>query len=321
MNRQELHVIVGTGPLGLAVARVLREQGKRARLVNRSGSVAEAYGAEVVQGDITRPASALKACQGATVLYHCAQAPYHRWPEESPPLMDGIIQTAIKTGAKVVYGDNLYMYGEVQGPLKETLPHQATHRKGRTRSMLSRQLLEAHHQGKIQATIGQASDFYGPHVRLSSLGELVFENALKGKSAQMLGSPHTPHTFTYIDDFARALVLLGQKAEALGQSWHVPNAPTISAGQFVEMVYSQLGRKPRLQSIPRFGAKLLGLVNPMVREVGEVFYHHDRPYIVDHSKFEQAFGAQFTPTAEGIRRTLYWYQNTSHVAVPRSSMT
>ncbi|GGJ32913.1 NAD-dependent epimerase/dehydratase family protein [Deinococcus roseus] len=309
VNPSELHVIVGAGPLGLAIARELKHQGKKARIVSRSGKVVDSCGAEVVKGDITNPASALNACHGATVLYHCAQAPYHRWPEESPPLMDGIIQTASKLGAKVVYGDNLYMYGEVKGPLKETLPHLAHTRKGIIRSQLANQLLEAHKKGLVRATIGQGSDFYGPHVRLSSVGELVFRNALQGKGAQYLGSKTTPHTYTFIDDFARALVLLGQDERALGQSWHVPNAPTVSAGEFVDMVYGQLGRKTQLMVIPRFGSKLLGLINPMVREVNEVFYHHDQPYIVDHSKFERTFGAQYTPLKDGIQQTLAWYRS------------
>jgi nucleoside-diphosphate-sugar epimerase len=124
--------------------------------------------------------------------------------------------------------DNLYAYGPVDESLTETLPHRATGPNGRTRAEIAEALLRAHEAGRIRATIGRSSDFFGPHAHLSTVGDRVFARALEGKPAQVLGNPDVPHTVTYIEDFARALVTLGEREEALGQVWHVPNPESVT---------------------------------------------------------------------------------------------
>ena len=187
-NNHELHVIVGTGPLGMAVMRELRSRGKRVRVVNRRGQADVPAGVEAAQADITDLAAAREACQGATVIYNCTNAPYTEWPEKFPPIMDGIIEVAAATGAKLVSADNLYMYGLVSEPLTEDLPYAATGRKGRTRAQMATTLVEAHKNGKVRATIGRASDFFGPGGIDSAVGELVFRPVLGGKAVNVLGN-------------------------------------------------------------------------------------------------------------------------------------
>ena len=117
------NVIFGAGPLGLAVARRLASAGETVRLVNRTGNALVPPGAEVVAADASNPAAAAEACKGATVVYHCATAAYGRWAQVLPALMNGIIEGATAAGAKLVYGDNLYCYGVVDGPIREDLPY------------------------------------------------------------------------------------------------------------------------------------------------------------------------------------------------------
>jgi nucleoside-diphosphate-sugar epimerase len=265
MNERNLHVVLGTGPLGLAVARHLAAKGDRVRAANRAGRADLPKGVEVVGADVAVAADAKRACAGAAVVYHCANPPYARWSELHPPLMDAVIEGSAAAGSRLVFGDNLYAYGPVDGPLTEDLPYLATGPNGRTRARIAETLMRAHGSGRVRATIGRGSDFFGPNAHLSTIGDRVFTRALEGKPAQVLGNPDVPHTATYIEDFARALVTLAEQDEALGEVWHVPNAETVTARRFVQMVFETAGHPPRLRPAPRWGIAMVALLNPTLR--------------------------------------------------------
>lgn len=303
------NVIFGTGPLGLAVARRLVSSGAEVRLVNRSGKADAPKGAEVMAADATDPTAAHRACEGAAVVYHCATAAYGRWAQFLPPLMTGIIEGAASAKAKLVYGDNLYAYGPVDGPLREDLPYRPIGPNTRSRAEVATTLMNAHASGKVRATIGRASDFYGPHVHQSKAGDGVFARALAGKQAQGLGDPDAPHTYSFIDDFASGLVTLAQRDEAMGEVWHTPNAETVTTRRFVEMVFAKLGRPARLQLAPKFAITLLALFIPPMAAVKETMYQSEHPWVVDHSKFTRAFGGQPTPHDQAIEQTLAWFRS------------
>jgi nucleoside-diphosphate-sugar epimerase len=311
-----VQVVVGAGPLGLGVARRLVGKGHRVRAVNRSGHAKLPDAVEVVAADASDAASFAAALSGATVVYHCANAPYHTWPKTLPPIMTATIEAAAEADAAIVYGDNLYAYGPASGPLTEDLPYRPKGRNPTTRAALATALMQAHEAGRVRATIGRASDFFGPHVRVSQAGERVFGSAIAGKPAFVLGNPDMPHTYTFIDDFAEALVALGENERALGEVWHVPNAETVSTRAFVERIFSQLGAKPRLRVMPDSLLALLALASPTLRAVKQVAYQLQQPFVVDHSKFAQAFGTHPTPQPEAIRRTLAWYRDRNDSAVP-----
>ena len=309
MNEQSLHVVLGTGPLGLAVARHLTARGDRVRAANRAGRADLPDSVEVVSANVAEAADAKRACDGAAVVYHCANPPYAKWPDLHPPLMDAIIEAAGAAGARLVFGDNLYAYGPVDGPLTEDLPSLATGPNGRTRARIAETLMRAHEAGRIQATIGRGSDFFGPHAHLSTVGDRVFARAIAGKPAQLLGNPDVPHTVTYIEDFATALVTLGERDEALGQVWHVPNAEAVTIRRFVQMVFESAGHPPRLRAAPRWGIAMAALFNPTLRAVREQLYQSERPWVVDSSKFERAFGWSATLLPDAIAATVAWFRN------------
>lgn len=302
------NVIFGTGPLGLAVARRLMSLDKEVRLVNRSGSLAGLTGVEVLAADASDPAAARIACDGARTVFHCATHSYGQWQNVLPPIMNGIIEGAAAAGARLVYGDNLYAYGRVDGPIREDLPYRPVGPNTKARAEVATALMNAHASGKVRATIGRASDFYGPRARQSKAGDGIFGRVLAGKPAQVIGNPDVPHTLTFIDDFGSGLVTLSQEDRALGEVWHVPNAETLTTRQFIEMVFGQLGKEPKLQPVPRIVLNLLGLFVPPMAAVNETMYQSNRPWVVDHSKYLSAFGGQPTPHEAAIARTIAWYR-------------
>ena len=308
MATNELHVIFGTGPLGSAVMRELVRRGKTVRMVNRAGRASVPTGVEVVSGDATDPASVRKVCQGASVIYQCAQPPYQDWVAKFPAIQAGIVAGAAQSGARLVVGDNLYMYGAVDGPISEDLPYTAHTKKGRLRGQMAKAILEAHQSGQVRATIGRGSDFYGPQVLDSTLGERVFYPALAGKAASAIGNLDLPHTYTYIEDFGRGLVTLGEHDEALGQAWHIPNAPTTSTREILNILFEEIGQPAKMSGMGKTMMRLGGLFIPGARETVEMMYEFEKPFVVESRKFQEAFG--FTPTShrDGIRCTIEWYR-------------
>ena len=310
------HVVFGGGPLGLAVLRALEKRHWLARLATRSGKPAgsAATSFEWVAADATDSSSVQRACAGASVVYHCAGAPYDRWAELLPRMMDGIAGGARVAEAKLVYGDNLYAYGKVAGPMREDLPSNPNTRKGHVRAQLSDRLLEAHHKGALRATIGRGSDFFGPNVLQSHAGARLFPQALAGKPTDVLGNADKPHTFTYIEDFGEALVALGERDEALGKAWHVPNPETLTRRDFIERVYRFAGTEPKLRMIPRFVVAMMGLFDPTLREVHEMLYQFEDDFVVDSTRFTNTFGTTATPLDDALRATLDWYRRAHTVA-------
>ena len=311
MNQVPQHVILGTGQLGLAIMDELVAQGHPVKLVNRRGRVDEALppNVVVVAADANDPYQVSAACAGASIVFFCVQPPYDKWPEQFPPLAASVIEGVSRTGAKLVFGSNVYMYGPTAGqPIHEELPYAAETRKGRARAEVANMLLTAHHEGKLQVVIGRAADFYGPRVVDSMAGEMVFGAALEGKTVNLAGDIDLPHTLTYIRDFAHALVTLSEHDEAYGQAWHVPSAETITTRQFVSLIEEEIGRPVQTRSAGKNMMRFIGLFNPNVREIVEIMYEFEEPFVVDHSRYAAAFGNGVTPHEQAIKETVAWYR-------------
>ena len=304
-----VHVIFGTGLLGMAVQRALTADGRAVRMINRSGKGPAIAGVEFLGVDTLDSEAMDRACAGASVVYQCASPPYHRWDELFPPLQGVILEAAARAGATLVIAENMYMYGDTDGrPLTEDTPMTATTRKGRTRVMMTEAALDAHREGEVRVAIGRGSDFFGPGVLRSAMGERVFPRALGGQAASLLGDIDLPHTYTFIDDFGKALVTLGDREEALGRVWHVPNAATVTTREFVTMVYEEIGAPPRMTAAGRTLLRLFGVFSAGAREMVEMMYEFEKPFIVDSGAFERAFGARATPLRDAIRSTVAWYR-------------
>ncbi len=310
MNKN--NIVFGTGPLGYWVMKLLAEQGNKVTLVSKSGKTKHKLpeGVEIKPADSKNAEEVYSVCKDADAVYYCAMPLYTDWPNNFPDMIKGLIEGVARTNAKIIFGDNLYMYGSTKGkPIKENLPYTATGHKGKTRALIANMLLEAHREGKIKATMGRASDFYGPEVINANFGEMFFKPALAGKTVNMIGDITLPHTFTYIKDFAKALITLGENDKSYGRAWHIPSAKTISQKEMIELVEKEIGKKIKVRSAGKLMITFLGLFNPMVKEVKEMMYTMTEPYIVDHSDFENIFGANPTPHNVAIKETVEWYKN------------
>jgi nucleoside-diphosphate-sugar epimerase len=306
----QLHVVVGaTGGAGGALVSELAGRGDRVRAVSRKPPADLPEGVEPLAADAADPAQTRAACQGATVVYHCVQPPYERWAAEFPTLTQSIADAAAGAGARLVYADNLYAYGPVDGPITEDLPARATTRKGRVRALMAERLLAAHRAGTLRVVIGRSSDYYGPGGANSAVGEILFGAAAEGRRARWLGRLDVPHSLNYLPDVARALATLGTRPEAPGEIWHLPAAEPVTGQAFVELIASALGRPVKVTATPRLALRLAGLFDPRARESAELLYQWERPFVLDASKFQHAFGPfQPTPHPQAVATTVAWFQ-------------
>lgn len=313
-------VVVGAGPVGRAVAAHLVELGAEPTLVTRSGATLP--GTASIAADVTDPAAAVAALQGATVVFQCAQPAYHRWVAEFRPMQDAILAGCESAGAALVATENVYGYGIVDGPMTEATPlagppptgttHTGTTRKGRVRADAWRDLAAAHRAGRVPTAAVRASDFFGPGVTESAFGERFFAPLVAGGKAQHFGSPELRHSVTFVPDLARALVAIGADPDRWGRAWHAPNAlldgqaPTI--GRLVELAAAAAGSSARSRRVAPWMLRLAGIFQPGARELIEMLYEFDRDFVVDASESERVLGLAPTPLPEALAATVDWYR-------------
>jgi nucleoside-diphosphate-sugar epimerase len=306
------HVIFGTGAIGLATLEALRRRGETARLVNRSGRAAVPDDVEVVGGDARDPAFTTGVARGAEVVYQTLNPPYPEWTAQFPLLQAGVLAAAEATGARLVSMENVYMYGRPAGrPLTEDRSYDAHTKKGRLRGRMAEELLAAHDDGRVEVAIGRASDYFGPRGGAqSNLGDRLFPAALAGRTASVLGDPDQPHTYTYIPDIGEGLAVLGEHPDAPGQVWHLPNDPdTRTTRELVDIVYRDAGQPAgKLRAMPPVLLRALGLVNATLRELVEMQYQFDEPFIVDSSTIADKLGVAATPVEQALADTLREYR-------------
>lgn len=307
------HVIFGTGAIGLATLDALRRRGETARLVNRSGSARVPSDVEVVAGDARDPGFTTEVARGASVVYQTLNPPYPEWTAQFPLLQAGVLAAAEATGARLVSMENVYMYGRPDGRLlTEDRAYDAHTRKGQLRGRMARELLAAHDAGRVEVAIGRASDYFGPRGGAqSNLGDRLFPAALAARPAVVLGDPDQPHTYTYIPDIGEGLAVLGNHPDAPGRVWHLPNDPdTRTTRQLVDIAYQEAGRpRGKLRAIPPLLLRAIALINPTVRELVEMQYQFEEPFIVDSSKITNQLGVEATPVRHALADTLAEYRH------------
>jgi nucleoside-diphosphate-sugar epimerase len=306
-----LHVIVGAGSVGSATARLLAARGDEVRLVSRSGTGPEGTGISRIAIDATDRPALVRVAQGASAIYNCANPPYHRWATDWPPIATSLLQTATEVGAVLVTVNNLYAYGPVDHPMTERDPLAPVGNKGQVRAKMWTDALAAHQSGRVRVTEARSSDYFGPGLTTTShMGSRVVPRLLAGRPIRVLGNPDAPHSWTYVPDVARTLVVLATDARAWGRAWHVPTAPPKSQREMIaDMAAIAKVPTPSVGPIPKWMLSLGGLFSPTIREIREVVYQFDRPFVLDSTLAKTTFGLEPTAFADALTATVRWWQD------------
>ncbi|MGB7218546.1 MAG: NAD-dependent epimerase/dehydratase family protein [Vicinamibacterales bacterium] len=303
------HVVFGAGQVGSLLAERLLERGDEVRVAKRSpGGIPP--GAEAMLGDAADPAFCTAAAAGAATVYHCMNPPYSAkvWAEVVPRYMTNLIEASARAGARLVVLDNVYMLGKPNGkPLSADTPMNPCSRKGEIRAKAAQLLSDAHRRGDIRATAGRASDFYGPGGTLTQLGDYFWPRVLKGSGGQVIANPDAIHTYHYIPDVAAGLATLGHAPdEAFGRPWMLPCRPAETLRDLVHRLEGPFGAPIALTVVPGWMRALLGVFIPPLREMPEMQYQWEEPFVIDDRHFRQRFGALPEDADRAAAATVAW---------------
>jgi len=293
------------GAIGNELVKLLVERKQPCRLVGRTPR--EIPGAaEAVSADLTDRDQTIRAVAGASIAILLAGLKYdHKvWQEQWPRIMHNAIEACKRAGTKLIFFDNVYLYGKVSGPMTEDTPFNPCSKKGEVRAKIATTLINEWQAGGLTGMIARSADFYGPDTLNGVPNVLVFEPFSRHRSASWLVNDAVPHSCTYTPDAARGLVQLADSASAWNQTWHLPTARDPLPGrQFIALAANEFGVAPRYRVLSRLMMRLAGWFNPLVAENYEMLYQFDSPYLFSASKFAREFGFAGTPYADGIRTT------------------
>lgn len=302
-----LHVVIGAnGAAGSVVCQELLADGHTVRGVSRSGRGIPP-GVEAVAADATDTEKMIEVCAGAETVYHCALPPMPQWLPTYVDMATALITAAGKVGARLVYADDTWMYGRVDGPMREDTPIRPVAYKGALRALVAELVTSAHARGQTETVIGRAPELFGPRVE-SLMGANIFAAAINGRLARWPGDPDLPMTACFIGDFGRGLADLGQHPDAAGKVFHVPVPPAITGRRFIGIVCEQAGTTPKVGRFTPGMVRALKLFVPVVREGAELLYQFEQPFLVDDSRIRELTGRAATGWDEATGQTLAWYR-------------
>jgi nucleoside-diphosphate-sugar epimerase len=297
-----LTILGAGGPIGNELAQILVAKKAPVRLVGRTPK--PFAGAEILAADISDREQTMQAVAGSTVVFLLVGLPYKLsiWQDLWPRIMANTIEACKRARAKLIFFDNVYMYGEVRGPMTEQTPYAPCSKKGVVRAEIASALMDEVKTGNLTAMIARSADFYGPNTKNGVPNVLVFETLAKAATASWLVNASVPHSLTFIPDAARGVAMLAERDSAWNQVWHLPTAPDPPTGKaFIELVAAAFGVPPKYRVLNRPMLRVAGLFDPRVRESYEMLYQSGEPYIFDSTKFAAAFETAATPYSEGVR--------------------
>ncbi|GEA86191.1 NAD-dependent epimerase/dehydratase family protein [Cellulomonas cellasea] len=305
------HVVVGKGPIGSTLAQQLADAGHEVLVLSRSGGPAvrttPAGGSiEHRAADASDPAALTRAAHGAAALHNCVNPPYHRWTTDWPPVASALLAAAEATGAVLVVAGNLYGYGRGTQLMREDSPLATTETKGAVRAAMWVEAERRHRAGALRATEVRGSDYLGPGAQAHAhVGPRMLEPLLAGKPLYPIGSADTAHSWTYLPDFARALVAAAETEAAWGRPWHVPSPEPLTYREVATRFATAAGAPaPRVRTVPLAVVRAIGLVNPMMREVHAMGYQFVEPFVLDATASERVLGVTATPWSRIVDETL-----------------
>ncbi|QHS58656.1 NAD-dependent epimerase/dehydratase family protein [Chitinophaga agri] len=313
LSESAVYTILGAGGvIARELTAVLLEHGKQVRLVSRRGQPEQGV-TNVMAADMLDPLQTRRAVSGSAVVFLCVGLKYdHKvWQDAWPKIIQNVIHACSEGGIPLIFFDNVYMYGLVDGKMTEDTPYNPRSKKGEIRALVARKIMDRVSEGRLTATIARAADFYGPGASATGvLNMMVIDKLAKGQTANWIGNDHVPHSYTYTPDAGRALYMLATDASTYNQVWHLPTTnPAPNGKEYVEMIAAALHTKPKYTKLNSFMIRLAGFFNTTVAEVHEMMYQTTHPYLFDSTKFEKHF--HFTPTAykDGIEQIIKAYKS------------
>ncbi|HEX2868131.1 MAG TPA: NAD-dependent epimerase/dehydratase family protein [Ignavibacteriales bacterium] len=298
-----MQTILGAGgAIGIPLAKELSARTDKVRLVGRNPQKINPED-ELFPADLKVPKEVLEAVKGSEVAYLTVGLQYSTeiWQKEWPLIMENVIRACSECHSKLVFLDNVYMYGRVEGWMTEETPFNPQSLKGEIRAGIAERLTRAYKNGEIEAAILRAADFYGPDNKGSVLNMLVLDKLKEAKKANWLVNAEKLHTYTYTPDAAKAMAMIGNNPSAYNQTWHAPSDRNVLTGKgYINLTAEILNVKPEFMVFKKWQLRMAGLFDPIIRESYEMLYQNEYDYLFDSTKFESFFNFKPTLYKDGI---------------------
>ena len=305
--------ILGTGQVGKAILDELIQLQIKTKilLVNQHGKVNFELpkDIDILATDVTKPESLVEIFQKSEIVFSCTDVPYQLWSVFYPALSVAMINGLKASSAKLVFADNMYSYGNHKGQvMHEEMNHNAETRKGKIRAELIRNF--ERYDVSERVAIVKSSDFIGPNITKGLFGLDFLTNIYKNKTVYLPIDAHLPHHFTYIKDFAKAMVMVAFDTSGYNQLWHVPNCKAISQNDWINLFGKEAGKKIKYRVIPKFVINFVGIFNSSVCELTELSYQFEYEYLVNAQKFIEHYKDISTSPNEIVEQTINWFKKT-----------
>lgn len=301
-------ILGANGVIAIELAKELANKyTKEIRLVSRNPKKVNETDT-LFSADLLNAEQTDKAVEGSEIVYMTAGLPYDSdvWERDWPILTKNVIEACKKHKAKLVFFDNVYMYGQVIGNMDENTPFNSVSRKGKARAQIASMVLKAIQNKEITALIARAPEFYGPKPTMSGTNATIFDNIKKDKKLQVLIKDSTLRTIIFTPDASKATALLGNTPEAFGQTWHLPcDTNRLTTKQFINLCSEISSKELKYMVMGKLMVKIVGFFVPYIKEVYELLYQWEQDYIFDCSKFTNRFpDFKITSLKDGIKTIL-----------------
>lgn len=258
--------------------------------------------------DASNPAQLAGAFEGAEAVFHCIHGSRYRaadWAAELPHAEQVVMDAAVAVGAVVVFPESLYSYSEPGQVMTEAGPREAAGGKRGIRT----QLLNARSAHAADTVSVVAGDFFGPRVLMAHAGERMVPLVLSGKTVQVVGSADQPHSFTYVPDLADAMIAAARNPKPWNRVLHAPTGPALTQRGLAAAYATAAGTGPaKVVAIPGWIVRSAGAFSTDMRELAEMLYQFERPFVMDSSESQELLGLQPTPLNEAAAETVAWWR-------------
>lgn len=305
------------GAIGRALAAALSANASGFRVVGRNPDrlraafpQAEARAADFLSGE-----GADRAAADVDTVFYLAGTDYTHF-ERHPVMIANALSAAKGAGVRrFVHVAPVYGYSPSRGKrVAENDPHAPVTRKGRWRLEQEQAVLGADDATGMRTLVVFLPDFYGPHAD-NSYANYFLRDAVAGKTATWIGPLNALREFVYVPDTGPPMLALAALDDAYGTRWNLGGS-TIVADEFVRQAFDVLGTPRKMRAATKLMLQGLGVFDPMMREIAEMYYLSEGDVILDDSKLSSRLGGLTkTPFDRGIPATIGWMK-TAEAAPP-----
>ena len=298
-------VLGANGGVGKVVAKAFLDKGWHVLGLVRAGKTA-GEGIIPIHADLFDASAVAKACGHVDIVFNGLNVPYPVWAKEALPMYEAAVDVVEALGARQIYPGSVYNFGSSMPPvLTPQTPFAADTMKARIRVSIEAMLRARAETGRLRTIVIRAGDFFGSDAPNSWMGALVAKDLGKGKIVTP-GKSKTVHAWAFLPDVAATVVRLAEVEHTLDayEVFHFGNH-NVSARTLAEAGSFAVGRKVKVDKMPRFIFSLIALFDPFMRAALEMLYLWDVPHALEDPRLTEVIGeVPHTPLNQAMKTLL-----------------